>query len=278
MKALGISRSIEFSPNSVEKDARILHAVGNELQKFFDVSYLTEDNLSTASFEGVDIVFSMGRKESTVNSLLKLEQEGVLVVNPARGIQNSERYALSSRFLEAGLPSPETILLPQIPSEAVNWPYPCWLKRADACAQVKADVQYLNNAQEAAAALKDFKDRGIGRAVVNAHLKGDLVKFYGVEGTDFFFWSYPDISKTKFGLEEKNGAAVGYHFQEEEMKKMCDAAAHALSIPVYGGDCIVAEDGTFKIIDFNDWPSFSACCEAAGKAIANFIIKHYERN
>ena len=278
MKALGISRSVEFSPNSVEKDARILHAVGNELQKFFDVSYLAEDNLSTTSFEGVDIVFSMGRKESTVNCLLKLEQEGVLVVNPARGILNSERYALSSRFLEAGLPIPETILLSQIPSEAIDWPYPCWLKRADACAQVKADVQYMNNAQEAAAALKDFKDRGISRAVVNAHLKGDLVKFYGVEGTDFFFWSYPDISKTKFGLEEKNGVAVGYSFSVEEMKAMCDAAAHALSIPVYGGDCIVAEDGTFKIIDFNDWPSFSACCEDAGKAIAEYIIKHYERN
>ena len=44
--------------------------------------------------------------------------------------------------------------------------------------------------------------------------------------------------------------------------------AAVIGLDVYGGDCIVRSDGTFAIIDFNDWPSFSRCREEAAKAIA----------
>ena len=40
----------------------------------------------------------------------------------------------------------------------------------------------------------------------------------------------------------------------------------------YGGDCIVDEDGTIRIIDFNDWPSFAPCRDTAAKYIAESII------
>lgn len=277
MRALGVSRSEEFSPNSIEKDARILHAVGNALLQHGDVLYWSENDLDTASLEGIDVVFSMGRKASTVERLAKLEAQGVLVVNPAQGILNSERLNLSACFLKAHVPTPETLLLTELPDGVENWPFPCWLKRADACAQLKADVQYLENKVQAAVALADFKARGIQSAVVTAHLAGDLIKFYGVAGTDFFFWSYPDIHKTKFGLEDINGEARGFAFDEKAMKMVCDETAKVLSLPVYGGDCIVDPQGNFKIIDFNDWPSFSACCETAGEAIAKYIITEYER-
>ena len=45
--------------------------------------------------------------------------------------------------------------------------------------------------------------------------------------------------------------------------------AGLLGLEVYGGDCIVRQDGTFAIIDFNDWPSFSRCRNDAAKAIAS---------
>ena len=65
MKALGISRSIEFSPNSENKDSFILHAVGDVLQqKGMDVSYLTENEFLSSSIEGVDLIFTMGRDAS----------------------------------------------------------------------------------------------------------------------------------------------------------------------------------------------------------------------
>ena len=280
MKALGISRSIEFSPNSENKDSFILHAVGDVLQqKGMDVSYLTENEFLSSSIEGMDLIFTMGRDARTVKCLEKFEKKGILVVNPATGIRNSERFRLSELFLKERIPIPRTKLLESILEQAdVTWPYPVWIKRGDGCAQVKDDVQLCGNAIEANAALAGFRRRGIERAVVSEHLKGDLVKFYGVLGTPFFSWNHPDFSKSKFGLEEKNGPVQGYRFNVEKMKEVCDKAADILQIPVYGGDCIVAADGTFKIIDFNDWPSFSSCRDEAAHAIASYIIKTYERN
>ena len=37
---------------------------------------------------------------------------------------------------------------------------------------------------------------------------------------------------------------------------------------IYGGDAVVRRDGSFCMIDFNDWPSFSRCREEAALAIA----------
>lgn len=280
MKALGISRSIEFSPNSENKDSFILHAVGDVLQqKGIDVFYLTENEFQSSSIEGMDLIFTMGRDARTVQCLERLAKEEVLVVNPAAGIRNSERFLLSELFLKERIPIPRTILLENIPEQAdTTWPYPVWIKRGDGCAQVKDDVKFCQNAIEASAALVGFCKRGIERAVVSEHLKGDLVKFYGVLGTPFFFWNHPDASKTKFGLEEKNDPIQGHRFNVDKMKEICDKAADILQIPVYGGDCIVAADGSFKIIDFNDWPSFSSCRDEAAHAIASYIIKAYERS
>ena len=42
---------------------------------------------------------------------------------------------------------------------------------------------------------------------------------------------------------------------------------------MYGGDAIVTSDGDFYIIDFNDWPSFASCREAAAEAI---VVLNYE--
>jgi hypothetical protein len=51
------------------------------------------------------------------------------------------------------------------------------------------------------------------------------------------------------------------------MKKTVDGLATAIGVIVYGGDAIVRSDGSFVIIDFNDWPTFSPCREEAAKAI-----------
>lgn len=48
--------------------------------------------------------------------------------------------------------------------------------------------------------------------------------------------------------------------------------AGAVVVDVYGGDCIVRPDGTFCVIDFNDWPSFSRCRGEAAEAIARLAL------
>ena len=147
--------------------------------------------------------------------------------------------------------------------------YPCWIKRGDGCAQIKEDVSFVTNAEEAVGVLRSFKARGVASAVINEHLAGDLVKFYGVEGTDFFYWYYPSPTKnSKFGLEAINGESHGFAFCVERMKQISDDMAKLLDVPIYGGDAVVSSEGDIRIIDFNDWPSFSACRDDAAKAIA----------
>ena len=150
--------------------------------------------------------------------------------------------------------------------------FPCWLKRGDSHAMVKQDVCYASTCDEAIRVVADMRERGIPSVVINEHLVGDLVKFYGVQGSDFFHWFYPSSeSHSKFGLEAINGLAQGLPFDPAQLKQYADEAARVLDVPVYGGDAVVMADGSIRIIDFNDWPSFAPCREEAARAIAGRV-------
>ena len=63
----------------------------------------------------------------------------------------------------------------------------------------------------------------------------------------------------------------------EDAKKAATIRLKAISMriscaAIYGGDCIVRCDGSYAIIDFNDWPSFSVCRQAAARAIAKLVL------
>ncbi|MDD3064261.1 MAG: hypothetical protein PHX50_15805, partial [Massilibacteroides sp.] len=134
------------------------------------------------------------------------------------------------------------------------------------------DVTYVRHIQEAKSILKEYAIRGIKTAVVNEHLVGDLIKFYGVKNTDFFFWFYPSsIHHSKFGLEQINGTAKGIPFDENKLKQICSQAGEVLNVNIYGGDCIITEEGDIHLIDFNDWPSFAPCRNEAAPFIAKRI-------
>ena len=60
--------------------------------------------------------------------------------------------------------------------------------------------------------------------------------------------------------------------QGEELQREVLRLAAALGVSVYGGDAIVRADGSFCLIDFNDWPSFSRCREEAADAIASLVL------
>ena len=56
------------------------------------------------------------------------------------------------------------------------------------------------------------------------------------------------------------------------MKRTVFSAAESIGLEIYGGDCIVSEDGAIYIIDMNDFPSFSAIRDEAAGEIAEYII------
>lgn len=147
-----------------------------------------------------------------------------------------------------------------------------WLKRGDEAAQSHDDVVFCRDHDELLTRIDALKRRGIDEFVVQANVKGDLVKFYGVEGTGFFRTFYPsDDGKTKFGDELINGRAQHYYYPQELLLQSAELTSRLAHTPVYGGDAVISSDGRFVIIDFNDWPSFSRCREEAAEAIKSLI-------
>lgn len=271
IKIIGISRGSEYSPNHVDNDAAIFYKVVEVLREWgCRVETYTEKEFVNRKIEG-EIIFDMARDKATIARLKELEDKGALVINSAYGIDNCVRKPMTERLVAAGVPHPKSIIVKTDEAYPGDF-FPCWLKRGNSHAMVKEDVSYAIHRGEAEAILADFYRRGIPEAVVNEHLQGDLIKFYGVQGTDFFYWFYPGpYSHSKFGLEKINGEAKGIAFKVEELKQASDRAAEVLNVPVYGGDCVVLPSGKVKIIDFNDWPSFARCRKEAGVKIAECI-------
>lgn len=272
---LGIGRSPRFSPNSVDRDAAVLQAVAQELRKMGHlVDCVSEDEYRTP--DRVDGVFNMARREDVLKSMMLAEEQGVKVLNSASALLKASRTALTSLFLRSGIPVPYT---KSFSEEGRNPDFPVWLKRGDACAQTAGDVRFLHDGNELEAAVAEFRSAGICDLLVCEHVEGDLVKFYGVEGTDFFYYYYPTAEPgfSKFGLEQINGVPSGFSFDVEDLKLCADRAASLSGLTVYGGDCIVRSDGSFLIIDFNDWPSFSPCRDEAARAIARRLVESVTR-
>ena len=279
MKVLGISRSTRFSPNSVGRDEAIFMAVASRLERRgCDVSIISEDLFVAVELEEFDGVFSMARGKDVLSSLAQAEvQDNLFVLNSARALAENTRAVITEKFAEAGIPQPLSVVCPTADytdSQQPPLPFPLWLKRGDACAQTAADVQYVGNSEEWGKALAHFKETGADSFVAVEHLDGDLVKFYGVEGTAFFhvIRANTEGAFSKFGLEQHNSACRNIPFDEDVLKQLADQASRASGFTVYGGDAIISREGSIRIIDFNDWPSFSACRKDAAKAIAQRFL------
>lgn len=274
---IGVSRGSEYSPNHVDNDAAIFNEVVEELRRLgCEVKVYAEKDFVEQGITG-DVIFDMARDRATIARLKSLEDKGACVVNSAYGIDNCVRRPMTELLIERGIPHPQSFIL-STAGRYTGSCYPCWVKRGDSHAMVKEDVAYATCQEEVEQILADFRSRDIPVAVINEHLQGDLVKFYGVQGTDFFYWFYPSpCSHSKFGLEKINGVARGIPFSVEELKRQSDRAAEALNVPIYGGDCVVSADGTLRIIDFNDWPSFARCREEAGRKIAECIYSRAKK-
>ena len=146
---------------------------------------------------------TMGRSPRMLRMLEDRERQGALVINRPAGIRLCcHRSALEMTLRKSGIPMPEPV------SDAGYW-----LKRGDATAQSPADVVYAANRQELEQRKADFLQRGITDVVVSPHVEGDLVKFYGVEGTAFFHVCYTyDDGQSKFGDETRNGRPHHYGY------------------------------------------------------------------
>ena len=181
MKILLVQRAEVFSPNSVEKDKAILEAVGAKLcAAGYEVEMVSEEQPFNPA--GYHRIFTMGRLPLTLDKLRDFP-----AINSSTGIANCARCQLEALMQQIGTPMP--------PRQGAHG---YWLKRGDAAAQDKSDVQFAANQTELNEKIAAFQQRGITAYTVSAHVPGDLVKFYGVAGTGFFRYYYPtDDGDTK---------------------------------------------------------------------------------
>jgi len=278
----GIRRGNEFSPNHIGNDAAIFSLTANHLRSLgCIVNEYIESDLIINEFKESGI-FNMVRNWRSIYKLQQLEDKGKLVINSAYGIENCTREKMTRLLIQNNISHPESIIVStdDDPKEALETAgfHNCWIKRGDFHAIHREDVTYVRNPEEAHSILKEYAIRGIPNAVINQHLVGDLIKFYGVAGTDFFYWFYPSsIHHSKFGWEQINGTAKGIEFDKIELQTLCNNAAKVLNVQVYGGDCIISEDGNMQLIDFNDWPSFAPCRDEASQYIAQCIWKQVNK-
>lgn len=270
-KIAAILRAGAFSPNHIGNDASILNLTAEQLRKRgCEVRMYSEEQLMGGAVSE-DIIINMCRDPRSFAILQRMEDDGALVINSGYGVENCTRERLTRILIGHSIPTPESLMVNT--DEAVGKRMEeasmtkAWVKRGDLHAMHKEDVTYVRSPEEAQEILQEYFLRGIKRAVVNRHVDGELLKFYGVAGTPYFRCYF------HFGSREKNGTDEDKpSFDHEAFRADCLSAAEALGITIFGGDAIVSPDGSYTIIDFNDWPSFAPFRTEAAGVIARAVL------
>lgn len=280
MKIYGITRKSEFSPNNIYNDTAIFNEVCHVLEAHGVVveKYNEDDFLKLVNIVDQPIL-TMGRSIKLLSLLQELERKGTIVINSSHSIENCFRTSMTLLLLANNIPFPDSVVLDTASQIGEMFSMyensGLWIKRGDFHATRKEDVSFAKTEKQANDILSEFALKGIEEAVLTQHIPGDLLKFYGVSGTDFFYWFYPyEINHQKFdGYELINGKTSYYKFDEDALRTIVQAAADVLGVKIFGGDAIIQADGTIVIIDMNDWPSFAPCRFDAAKAIASIVVE-----
>lgn len=272
-------RAGTFSPNHIGNDAAIFNIVAEQLRKRgCEVSTYSEEQFVQGAGNDARIILNMCREPRSLALLQQLEDRGALVINSGYGIENCTSERMTRILIGSGIPYPESLMVntDEVVKDRIvkaGFTGGCWVKRGDLHTMHREDVSYARHAQEAQEILQEYFLRGMKRAVISRHLEGELVKFYGVAGTGFFYCFHPfDSSHARYGADAAANRAGHTPFDIEALKRICAKVADILDVKIYGGDCIVSADGEIRIIDFDDWPSFAPCRTEAGPVIARMIM------
>ena len=281
IKILGIRRAHEHSLNNVDKDEAVLKSVMYGLSSYYKDLYIIDEESIDSIDYGSNVLINMCRRKSSLAKLRQCEGEGKLVINSVDSIEKCAREKMIVTFREKAIPQPDSLIINThdniVELLRDHDLKKFWIKRGDGQTQEREDIICCGSHEEAQALLERYRRRNIDTVVVSEHLEGDLVKFYGVRGQPFFYWFYPEAEGyDKFG-DGKKKETVAYHkFDLTRLKFIASKASEVLGLDIYGGDCIIGPSGDIRIIDFNDWPSFSPCREEAVGYIVKNIVSQIE--
>jgi hypothetical protein len=267
----GIFREQAHSPGRESDDAEILRLTAKHLEaKGHHVVLKGPDEIGSLTGERPRFVFLMCERVEVLRRLRALEVGGVPHVNSPRAVLNTYRDRMIATLEEAGVPFIPSRLVDTAGEAAPPLPCPLWVKRADVHNTQEGDVVFAGDREAFEAARRGLAARSIARAVIQPHVEGDLVKFYGIGGgganrePGWFRWFY-----------HKDQPLAHHAFDQRDFARLVRRAAAALGLEVYGGDAIVPPSGEPVLLDLNAWPSFALYRDEAAARIAGYLALRF---
>jgi hypothetical protein len=267
----GIFREAEHSPGRESDDAEILRLTGKHLEsRGLQVILKTPDEVDGVDDVRPRFVFLMCERVEALGRLRALAASGVPHVNTPQAVLNTYRERMIEALAEANVPFIASRVVSTRDRSVESAP-PVWVKRADVHNTRDGDVVFASTADAARRALEELAARGIARAVLQPHVDGDLVKFYGIGqgggahgAPPWFRWFY-----------HKEQRLAGHPFDEGRLARLVRGAAAALGLEVYGGDAIVPPSGESVLLDVNAWPSFALYRDEAAARIGAYLALRF---
>ncbi len=267
MRLLGVFREKVFSPGKIADDAAILDMTLRELRGMgHEFAAVEAEKLKDAVIDA-SCILTMAQSIQALEILNEQQKRGAFIINSVSSVRDCYRKPLFRVLKKAGLPLPwSEILTTNDVETALSFEggVSYWLKRGDVHAIEPGDVVRVRSSAELTGAVAHFKERRIDSILVQEHVEGDVIKFYGA-GRGSFFSAF-----------RANGEEVTSGTQE--LRRIARRAARVVGLDVYGGDAIVMPGGEIRLIDVNDWPSFSRCAHKAAIGIAGHIAGMLRRN
>ncbi|MBF0510369.1 MAG: hypothetical protein HQK57_15775 [Deltaproteobacteria bacterium] len=264
IQVLGIYREQIFSPGKIKDDEAILDATLAELSnQGCRIAAIKAEDLAS-DIVPPNLVLSMAQSDRSLKIMETWESSGIRVVNTSVSIRNCYRKPLIHLLQKAGLPLPAGRLVPlaELLAQGMDVAGHYWLKRGDVHAIGPGDVAAVTTKEELDVALEHFRDQGVIDILVQDHVPGRVIKFYGA-GQGHFFCAFP--------ADRAEPLPVWPNL----LSDLAARAAAAVGLEVYGGDAVLTSQGEVVLIDLNDWPSFSRCCLDAAGGIARYLIRTY---
>jgi len=269
IRCLSVFREITNSPHRENDDALILKGVSDELIKLGVSVYLIEPEIiDEVVNEKWSCVIPMCENPENLEKISKID---AVFVNTVDSVYNCYRRNMF-RLIMKNCPEifPETEMrdmkdFPGIP------PYfydsrGVWIKRGDVHNTCLHDVHYVKKWEDAFKVKEDFEKRNIKDVLIQKHIEGDLIKFYGVGPGRWFTWFY-----------HKPQVARKYPFNQDKLAENAARFASAVGVEVFGGDAIITSQQKIYIIDINSWPSFARVRDEAKKHIAKHIFSKFTK-
>ena len=258
---LGLYREQVYSPGKIDDDAAILDATLDELSAMgYGIARLHAEALDRTTSRP-EFVLTMAQSPRVLGILDEWEQLGIRIVNSVSSVRNCYRKPLVRVLQGCGVLMPPSRMMALEEARETLDVKPSqrlWFKRGDVHAIQAGDVVPVASRDELARALDHYGDKNISDILVQEHVEGPVVKFYGV-GEDEYFKAY--LAST--GEEITGGTS--------QLAAAARIAAGAVGLGVYGGDAVLVDGDGVSLIDLNDWPSFSRCCDSAAVSIARYV-------